>query len=308
MAGRLRVGPASRQRALILMAATVLLAALVLTGRLLDGGGSPPELPARGVAANPQAPHRIGGKVECPPAWPVLVMSNHTSYPAGHPARPPPDATPVACYQTTAQAISAGYPSAPLPGGTLEVFGVYLSQPSRTFRGSCQRAADRLGFAVPCPGLLPTPAPGTAQSMLCGESAICRRGQLLAFTQDGFVVPFGYAGAIGGYGALSIVAMPTAAEPDRLRCPSEHVIATPTVHRIRAVLATCPKATTSVLGGSVLVHWSERRTRLEVSTPGAGEVNQLLVIAIADHVRLVEPTGSRSPESAVQGPDGVRDP
>jgi hypothetical protein len=220
-------------------------------------------------------------------------MSNHTSYPAGHPARPPPDATPVACYQTTAQAISAGYPSAPLPGGALEVFGVYLTQPSRTFRASCQRAADRLGFAVPCPGLLPTSAPGTAQSMLCEESAICRRGQLLAFTQDGFVVPFGYAGAIGGYGALSIVAMPTAAKPDRLWCPSEHIIATPTVHRIRAVLATCPKATTSVLGGSVMVRWSERRTRLEVSTPGAGEVNQLLVIAIADHVRLVEPTGSR---------------
>jgi hypothetical protein len=292
MAGRLRVGPTSSQRALSVMAATVLLAALVLTGRLLDGSGSPPNLPARGGAANPQAPQRIGGRVDCPPAWPVLVMSNHASYPAGHPGTPPPDATPVACYQTIAQAISAGYPSAPLPAGALEVFGVYLTRPSRTFRASCQRVADRLGFAVPCPGLLPTPAPGTAQSMLCEQSAICRRGRLLAFTQDAFVVPFGYAGAIGGYGALSIVAMPAGAKPDRLylRCPGEHVIATPTVHRIRAVLASCPKATPSVLGGSVMVRWSERRTRVEVGTPGSGEVNQLLAIAIADHVRLVEPS------------------
>src|SRR4029453_17719019 len=123
MAGRLRVGPASSQRALMLIAAAVLLAALVLTGRLLDGGGSPPNLPARGVAADPQAAHRIGGTVECPPAWPVLAMSNHTSYPAGHPARPPPEATPVACYQTPAPAISAGHPAAPLPGGALGEIG-----------------------------------------------------------------------------------------------------------------------------------------------------------------------------------------
>jgi hypothetical protein len=290
MAGRLRT--ARSPQALSVMAATVLVAALVLTGRLLGGGGSPPGLPARGVAASPHAPSQFGGKVDCPPAWPVLAMTDHASYPAGHPGRPPADAKPVACYQTLAQAISAGYPSAPLPAGALEVFGVYLTQPGRTFRASCQQAADRLGFAVPCPGLLPTPAPGTAQSRLCDQSAICRHRRLLAFTQDGFVVPFGYAGAIGGYGTLSIVAIPTGGTPDHrgVQCPSERSIATPTVHRIRAVLAACPKAIPSVLGGSVLVRWSERHTFVEVSTPGSGEVSQLLVIAIADHVHLVEPS------------------
>jgi hypothetical protein len=292
MAGRLRA--AGSRQALGVVAATVLLAALVLTGRLLDGdgGSSPPRLPARAVAASPQAPNRVGGKVDCPRAWPVLAMSNHASYPAGHPARPPADAKPVACYQTLAQAISAGYPSAPLPPGALEVFGVYLTEPGRTFRASCQQAADRLGFAVPCPGLLPTQAPGTAPGGLCDEPGICRRGQLLAFIQDGFVVPFGYAGAIGGYGTLSIVATPGGATSGRrpFQCPGERVIATPTVHRVRAVLAACPKAIPSVLGGGVLLRWSERRVSLEVSTPGAGRVNQLLVIAIADRVRLVRPS------------------
>ena len=63
----------------------------------------------------------------------------------------------------------------------------------------------------------------------------------------------------------------------------------PTVHRVRAVLAVCPHDPPSVLGGSVLVRWSERGTVVVVTTPGSGAVNQLLVIALADHVRLVGP-------------------
>jgi hypothetical protein len=292
MARRLRVGPASRPTALGVVAAAVLLAALVLTGRVLsgDGGGGLPA-PARSVTANTQAPYRIAGKVNCPPAWPVLAMSNHTSYPAGHPARPPPSATPVACYQTAAQAAGAGYVPAPLPPGELEVGGVYLTPPSRRFQASCQQVADRLGFAVPCPGLLPTSAPGTAPQGLCEASPACRRGQLLVFTRGGFVVPFGYVGAVGGYGTLGILAVPARAWAGRrdLQCPGERWIATPTVHRIWAVLAACPKDPPSVLGGRVLVRWSERGTLVVVSTPGAGEVNQRLVATLADHVHLVTP-------------------
>jgi integrase len=46
---------------------------------------------------------------------------------------------------------------------------------------------------------------------LGGESSTCRRGQVLWFGLDGFVVPFGYVGAPGGSGALGIVAMPARA-------------------------------------------------------------------------------------------------
>ena len=293
MARRLRVGPASSPKALGVVAAAVLLAALVLTGQVLDGdgGGGLPARPARSVTANTTAPYQIGGTVDCPPGWPVLAMSDHASYPAGHPTRPPAGARPVACYQSAAQANGAGYPPAPLPPGALEVGGVYLTPPSRAFRASCQRAADRLGFAVPCPGLLPTSAPGTAPQGLCEASPACRRGQLLVFTRIENVAPFGYVGAVGGYATLGIVAVPARGGPARrgLRCPAERRIGTPAVHRVRAVLAVCPEDPPSVLGGSVLVRWSERGTVVQVSTPGAGVANQRLVATLADHVRLVTP-------------------
>jgi hypothetical protein len=294
MAGRSRLGPASSLKALGVVAAAVLVVALVLTGRFLNpgSGGHPPAgaSSAQRATISSQAPYRIGGKVDCQPGWPVLATSDHASYPAGHPAQPPASATPVACYQTAAQAAAAGYAPARLPAGAVEVGGVYLTPPSRRFRASCQPVADRLGFAVPCPGLLPTSAPGTAPQGLCEASRACRPG-LLVFTRGGFVVPFGYAGAVGGYGTLGIVAMPARGQPGRrsLRCPAERRIGTPTVHRVRAVLAACPEDPPSVLGGSVLLRWSELGTFVQVSTPGAGGVNQRLVATLADHVRLVTP-------------------
>jgi hypothetical protein len=39
----------------------------------------------------------------------------------------------------------------------------------------------------------------------------------------------------------------------------------------------------------VLVRWSEVGTVAQVSTLGAGGVNQRLVVTLADHVRLVTP-------------------
>jgi hypothetical protein len=288
-----RWGPASSPKALAVLAAAVLIVVLVLTGRVLgEGSGRLPagSSSAQSATVSSQAPSRVGGKLDCPPAWPVLAMSNHASYPAGHPARPPPGATPVACYQTTAKAASAGYAPAPLPAGVVEVGGVYLAPPSRAFRASCQRVADRVGFAVPCPGLLPSAARGPAPQGLCDGSPACRRG-LVVFARGGFVVPFGYVGASGGYTAVGIAARPTRAATGgrALRCPAERRIATPSVHRTQAVLAACPSEPASVLGGSVLVRWSERGTFVVVTTPGAGEANQRLVMALADHVHLVEP-------------------
>src|SRR6266542_4197144 len=55
-----------------------------------------------------------------------------------------PRRQPVACYQTTARAASAGYAPAPLPAGALEIGGVYLARTSRGFRARCHQVADRL--------------------------------------------------------------------------------------------------------------------------------------------------------------------
>jgi hypothetical protein len=291
MAPRFRIRPASSPRMLGGLAATVLVAALVLTGLLLPVSSTqrrPAASPTRTDSINTQAPYRLVGKVECPPAWPVLAMSNHISYPAGHPAKPPTTATAVACYQTTAKAASAGYALAPLPVGTLEIAGIYLTPTSRGFRAHCQQVADRVGFAVPCPGLLPTSPPGLAPPRLCQEPSACQPEQPVVFTQA-FVVPFGAVGAPGGYGALLIVATPTQHGPG-LQCPGERLIATPTIQRTQAVLTACQHDAPWVLGGSLRLRWSQQDTPVVVSVPGPSDANQHLVIAVADHLRLVRPT------------------
>jgi hypothetical protein len=75
----------------------------------------------------------------------------------------------------------------------------------------------------------------------------------------------------------------------RLRTSVVVPVATPSVHRTQAVLAACPNEPASVLGGGVLVRWSERGTSVVVTTPGSGEANQRLVMVLAGHVHLVGP-------------------
>jgi hypothetical protein len=297
MAGRLGLAPASRPNMLGVLAAAGLVVALVFTGRSLDAGSErrPPLHPALAGATDTYAPYRISGRIECPRLWPVLAMTDHSSYPPGHPAKPPPAATAVACYQTTVQAASAGYAPAALPAGALEVSGVYLIPTSRGFRARCQQVADRLGFAVPCPGLLPAAPPGLPPPRLCEESSMCRPGQVLLFTQGGFEVPPGYVGPPNTryYGELGIVATPARGATGRLHlgCPNERPIATPTVHRAWTVLVACPEASqVSIFGRSVLLRWSRQGTLVVVRLGGWSDVNQRLVVALADHLRLVGPT------------------
>jgi hypothetical protein len=273
------------------LAAVMLAAALALTGLLLPGSTDrrPTASPTRTTTtASTQAPFRLSGRVECPPDWPVLAMSDHTSYPAGHPAKPPATATAVACYQTTAKAATAGYTPAPLPAGALEVGGIYLTPTSQEFRAGCQQAADRLGFAIPCPGLLPTTAPGLPRPRLCQEPPTCQPEQVLVFHQD-FAVPFGAVGAQGANGALLIIATPTHGSA-ALQCPGERRIATPTVQQTQAALTACQDEAPSVLGGSVRLRWSQHDTVVVVSVPGPSQANQRLVITVADHLRLASPT------------------
>jgi hypothetical protein len=319
MARRLRpLEPVSSHKTFAIVAATVLLASLVLTGRILHysrngSGGRPPagSRSAQPTTATAQAPYRIGGNLDCPSLWPVRATSNHTSYPAGHPARPPPSAKSVACFQTTAQAASAGYHPARLPAGALEVGGVYLAPQGAGFRASCQRAADRLGFAVPCPGLLPTGPPGAPPPRLCDQPTACRRGQVLRFLQGAFVVPPGYVGAPGGFSALSIVATPThdATGGLALRCRDERRLAAPAVHRARAVMAACfDDPQRSAFGGSVLLRWSQQGTLVVVSVLDWSnasrwsdssrwrDVNRRLAVALAGHMRFAVPSrGGRMP-------------
>jgi hypothetical protein len=174
-----------------------------------------------------------------------------------------------------------------------EVGGVDLTPTSRAFRASCQQVADRVGFAIPCPGLLPTWPPDRPPPQLCEDMTACERGRRMVHIHH-FAVPSGYVGATYGSGVLVVVAVTAqglAGNP-ALRCRNERQIATPTVQGTPAVLAACvddPRGASFSLGGFVLLRWSQQGTLVTVSVHGHSEVNQRLVVALADRLHLVAP-------------------
>jgi hypothetical protein len=285
---RLRLGRVRGPTTLGVLAAALLIAALVITGRSQDRIGRPPSSSTAPTAAA-DTPYRLDGGYRCPLGRPVLAMADGRSYPPGHPARPPPDARAVGCYQTPQEAAAAGYRPAPLPAGALVIGGVYLAPTDRALGSRCQLAADRLGFAVPCPGLLPTSAPGTAPPELCGRESPCDRGRGFFFRWEGFEVPPGYLGVDKQpQGSLEITAAPTRQPTGvvNLACETERRIATVGVQGRRAVLVGCPGWSSS---GQVTLRWSQAGTRISVSLQGASVVNQQLAVALATHLRLVRP-------------------
>jgi hypothetical protein len=174
-----------------------------------------------------------------------------------------------------------------------ELGGVHLTATNPAFRASCGQVADRVGFAIPCPGLLPTWPPDSPPPQLCEEMSACERGRWMAQVHP-FAVPSGYVGATHGAGVLVVVARPAhgSSGGSALRCRHERQLAAPTVQGTPAVLAAClddPRGAAFSLGGSVLVRWSQQGTLVTVSVRGHSEVNQRLVLEVADYVHLVPP-------------------
>jgi hypothetical protein len=289
MRQRLRLGWTSGPKALAVAAAAVLVVALVVTGRLLSGNGTRPSTQPTATSAA-DAPYRVGDRIVCPLGRPVLATSNGRSYPPGHPASssPPPDADPVACYQTAAQAAAAGYAPAPLPAGVLELGGVYLLPTTGQLRRQCRQAAQRLGVAVPCPMLLPAPAPNTTPPTLCQRRLPCDPRVGLLFELGGFVVPPGYVGVDPATGARLAIgaAKQTAAFP--VACAGEQSVSSVTVRGTRGRLFDCPPQS-GPHRGSVLLRWREQGMVMAVSVNGHSDLNRRLVLALAEHLELVRP-------------------
>jgi hypothetical protein len=101
-------------------------------------------------------PAQSGGLWHC--AYPEQLrgyLPDRLYYLAGYPDPPPASRRPAKCFATAELAERHGYRLAPPPAGVLEVDGVYLVPASDNDRQACGQAASRLGFAVPCPRLLP---------------------------------------------------------------------------------------------------------------------------------------------------------
>ena len=295
MLRRVRLEPANRPRALAVLAAVVLVVALVLTGRWLSGREARRfEQPARPAAA--EAPYQVGDRLRCPLARPVLATSTGRSYPPGHPARPPRDAAAVACYHTAAQATAAGYPPAALPPGALELDGVYLVPTSAQLLRQCRRAADRLGFAVPCPRLRPVALAGAPAPTVCVGRRPCDDPEPgppdpepgFLYLASGFVVPSGYVGGFGGSGARLAVAAAGRTTGFAVACAGARPVAPAGVRGHRGRLLECPPESGTHRGGTLL-RWRERGTTMAVSVTGHTDLQRRLVLALAARLELVRP-------------------
>jgi hypothetical protein len=291
---RLEIRPGRDLRLLgVLALVALVVAASVVVARSRDHP-SPVRSAHPGSTSPADAPYRIGDTVVCPLGRPVLAASDQASYPPGHPGHPAPGARPVACYPSVAQAAAAGYPPAPLPAGAAELGGVYLAPTSRAFQARCRRAADQLGFVVPCPGLLPTVGPGTAPPELCEGRGSCSGEVTFIVNDGGFLVPPGYLGVEQqAQGHLVIMAAPARPDDprppaDRLACYADHPVATATVHGARALLLRCPSGS-ALNSGHTLVRWSQHGVDMAVSLHGWSELNQHLVLLLAAHTDLVSP-------------------
>jgi hypothetical protein len=285
---RVHLGPVRGPTVLGVVAAGVLIGALVVTGRWQHHPSSQPA--ARSAAAAAAAtPVSLGPLWTCPLAAPVPGFADHHSYPPGHPATPPRTLRPVACYPTGGQAAAAGYPPAPLPAGTLAVGGVYLVPTGDRLQRRCQAAADRLGFAVPCPGLLPAMSPHAVPPAPCDQRFACEEDFGFLLEEDGFLVPPDYVGPSGQDAGRLVVAAATnrAAEPMVACEDQQRPVATAAVHGRPGRLVDCLGA--GLHHDSVLVRWRERGVVMVVSVLGHTQLQRQLALTVAGHTRPVTP-------------------
>ena len=176
------------------------------------------------------------------------------------------------------------------PPGSVEVEGVHLAPAGTALLASCRRAADRLGFAVPCPTLLPVPASGPVPEAVCADGDC--RDHLYWFGMEGYVVPSGFTGAPGSLGALSVLASddPRVATGVERWCPDQRRLpATPALGGRPPLLGTCPAGFQGWATESLLLRWSRQGTYLTLGLRGASEANRRLLLRLAGSFRLVPP-------------------
>jgi len=287
---RLRPGPAHAPALLGMLAAGVLIAAIVITGRSQHLAPDRPHAMPAVVPAPGTTPVSLGPIWRCPLPAPVPAFADHHSYPPGHPAAPPSRTRPAACYPTTAQAAAAGYPPAPPPAGSLEVGGVYLTSTGMWFQQRCQQAADRLGFAVPCPVLLPAMSPQAVSPDPCDRQFPCLRGGAFVVDQDGFVVPPGDGGAAGPAQARLVVAAASRPDDPAVACEErQRLVRAVTPHRMAGQLIECGGA--GLGHDSMLVRWRERDAVMAVRVLGHAGLQERLALTVAEQTRVVSPSG-----------------
>lgn len=267
-----------------------------------------------------EAPQRFGTVYLCAFDSPYRAYSarGYHFYPPNHPLLPQTDERPDRCFASAKEAEAAGYTAALPPQGSRDLDGVYLVpesefDPDGTFWQACLEAARRLGFAVPCPHLLPNPRQGVdpPRCGAPGEFFPTRPPCVLADTvfllqQSGFAVPPGYGlGGVGGGASLVIAAYPVGKgvlgggyEPyyaNFVLCPQARPLERIPLDRsldrtspVRGELLACA-GTESALDGYLILRWEEGGTVYQVALLGDTQTNRDLLSAISAGIELVEP-------------------
>lgn len=186
-----RQGPPWRVVGAVLLVALVAGAAWAAR----DGGALPVETTTESaegsefigiVVAEP--PSGSGGRWACAGAVPHAAYADGTVYPPQHPDKPTVAERPAVCFAELDAALAEGYDLAPPPDGS-EVAGDLYLVDARA-EALCRDGAGQVGFAVPCPGVLPAPAGRGVGLLRCaGTEGRCRYGDGYVLELSGFPVP-----------------------------------------------------------------------------------------------------------------------
>lgn len=236
----------------------------------------------------------------CPPRHPLRAYDDtRLYYLPTHPKAfelPPPDR----CFVSQRAAEERGFAPAATPAGARRVYTDYLISTEPVLRRQCDIAARRLGFAVPCPGLVPTP-PATAVGR---EQVVCDRGLFYTnactyrdtFLLEGRSFVFRATPTATRRVALGHFLVMAAREEHHplprdvlapVRCGPQRPESRHTIAGSRAIVLRCRDER---LGGPIMVlRWRRDGVVYEVATRGHRPANETLAVAIARSLELVAP-------------------
>jgi hypothetical protein len=256
-----------------------------------------------------QTPARVGSISLCFADAPFRAYADRrVYYPPNHPSLPPSEERPTRCFRTRTEAVYAGYRLAPPPEGDQVVAGVYFEPTEAALVTACRQAARRLGIPVPCPELMPSQEAGTGP-VRCGEGPApesmrgCvftnllpgQRHSLFLLIERTLALPPEY-----GDGQMLLTStVVLKGYPEEL---SRDVAADYFVGCVHASLDSMTQVGSTPARfilcdegpeGTLVLRWAPpfgpRKVIVEIGLRGNLEPNHQILLAVAEHIRMVGP-------------------
>jgi hypothetical protein len=236
----------------------------------------------------------------CPSGHPIRGYDDtFMYYPPTHPSLlelPPPDR----CFPSQRAASDSGFSPAATPVTAERVHQDYLIPAEPALRRQCRVAAERLGFRVPCPRLVPiTPIhPAGREEVECDRGFLSTKActYRATFLLEGRSFVFRATPTATRWVRLGhFVVMAARREHHPLpsdilapvRCPPQR---TEGEHMVRGRPSVLLRCRDERQGGPITVlRWLREGVVYEVGVRGHRPTNEALALAIARHVEFVPP-------------------